>query len=166
MRLAALISQPLRAIHCAAYLDDRTEDNVVLTANPAVFAEVEFASSTRVVAVSPPAELLPTARLARGRLYRKLVATARAGSEWGRRLEKLAKRVVWRLRYVDRFVILKRRRKPPPLSTEALQTSSLYRELVTEHTKKPFDRVVVFDVFDLPVAMEFAATYGVEVLVR
>ena len=166
MRLAALISQPLRVAHCVAYLDDGTGDNVVLTADPAVFAEVEFASPTRVVVVTPPAELLPTVRLARGRLYRRLVDMARSGSELGRRLERFAKRIMWRLRYFDRLVILKRRRKPPQLTREAVQTSSSYRELVEEHVRRPFDKVVVFDVFDLPVAMEFADTYAIEVLVR
>ncbi|HJS71774.1 MAG TPA: hypothetical protein VJ858_03525 [Acidimicrobiia bacterium] len=166
MRLAALISQPLRVLHCLAYLDDGSDDNVVLTANPAVFAEVKFASPTRVVAVSPPTELLPTVRLARGRLYRRLVDMARSGSELGRRLERFAKRIMWRLRYFDRLVILKRRRKPQQLTQEAVQNSSLYRELVEEHMKRPFDKLIVFDVFDLPVAMEFSDTYAVEVLVR
>ena len=65
MRVAALISQPMRASHCAAYLNTEDSRHTVLTGDPAAFAAYEFAGGIRVVKVTPPPELLPTAKLAR-----------------------------------------------------------------------------------------------------
>jgi len=42
----------------------------------------------------------------------------------------------------------------------------MYVELQREHGSRPIDRLVVFDVFDLPVALIFAEDHDIELLVR
>jgi hypothetical protein len=166
MKQVAIISQPLRAIHCHAFLGQGSDEQVVLTTDPSAFVDLPFNSATRVVQVSPPPELLPTARLARAKLSRRMVGRARAGSGFGRWFERTLKKVMWRLRYLDRLALLRRARKPAELDLKSIEGSAMFLKLAEEHQSGDIDRIVVFDVFDLPVALTFAEPNGIEVLVR
>ncbi|MGH3650096.1 MAG: hypothetical protein ACRDU9_05245 [Acidimicrobiia bacterium] len=167
MKQVAVISQTLRLGHCQAYLNrEGPSESVILTADPSSFTDLHFRSPVRVVPVSPPPELLPTTRLVTGRVFRRLVARARSGSRFGRWLEKMARKLVWRLRYLDRIVVLKRRQRPRAIDPKSFQDSALFQELSAEHDETPIDRIVVFDVFDLPVVLEFAGRHDIDVAVR
>ena len=166
MKEVALISQTLRAAHCQAYLRAAETSQVVLTSDPSAFETHALETTTRVVTVSPPPELLPSTRLAEGRWFRSVLRWARSGSPIGRWLERTVKRLVWRLRYLDRLVALRRSTRPREVDPGSIRTSAMYRRLVEEHNETSIDRIVVFDVFDLPVALAFAEDHGVEVLVR
>jgi hypothetical protein len=166
LRQVALISQTLRAAHCLAYLRPHLEDVVVLTSDPSAFDESGLEGSLRVVTVSPPPELLPSTRLTEGRWYRSVLRWARSGSGLGRWLERTVKRLLWRLRYVDRIVVLRRSTRPRDIDPDTIRTSAMYTRLAEEHGHTPIDRIVVFDVFDLPVALAFGDDHGVEVWVR
>lgn len=166
MRVAALISQPMRASHCAAYLNTEGSRHTVLTGDPAAFAAYEFAGGIRVVKVTPPPELLPTAKLVRSRWFQQALARARAGSGFGRWLERSVKRLVWRLRYFDRLTILMRRKESRVVADGTVRDSSMYQQLAEEHESQPIDRIVVFDVFDLPVGLRFAEDNELDILVR
>jgi len=169
VRQAALISQTLRAHHCKSYLMTSDVEAVVLTSDPQTFDSLHDDGSTTIINVSPLPELLPTTTLTRGRWFRSILSWARSGSNFGRWLERTVKRLVWRLRYLDRFTLLLRplRRTPVAVVDEAsLRGSAMYQELMALHSKEPFIRVVVFDLFDLPVAMAFATDHNTEVIVR
>ena len=167
MKQVAVISQTLRRGHCQAYLNqEKASESVILTADPSSFTGLQLGSPVRVVPVSPPPELLPTTRLVTGRLFRKLVARARSGSRFGRWLEKVARKLVWRLRYLDRMVVIKRRQRPRAIDSKSFQDSALFQELSAEHNEASIDRIVVFDVFDLPVVLEFAQRHDIHVAVR
>ena len=156
----------MRASHCVAYLNTEDSRHTVLTSDPAAFASYEFAGGIRVVKVTPPPELLPTAKLARSHWFQRALARARAGSGFGRWLERTVKRLVWRLRYFDRLTILIRREKSPLVSGGSVRNSSMYQQLAEEHESEPIDKIVVFDVFDLPVGLGFSQDHDLEVLVR
>ena len=182
MKRVAIISQPLRASHCHAYLNSanpgfqpspsevhRTrfaDDQVVLTSDPSAFDDFEFETRPRVVPVSPPPELLPSSRLTRARLFRRVLGKARSGSPFGRWLERAVKKVAWRLRYLDRLVLILRRRRTQTLSETSITDSALYGKLVEEHEIGEIGEIVVLDVFDLPVALAFARAHDVTILVR
>ena len=166
MRIVALISNPFRAKHCVAYLKSEGSSHTLMTGDPHAFDNHELAPSTRVLKVTPPPELLPTARLARSRWYQRILALLRTGSALGSWLERTIKRIVWRLRYFDRLTILVRRSESRPMNDSAIRDSSMYRQLTAEHTTHPIDQVVVFDVLDLPVGLRFAEDNQLDVLVR
>ena len=165
MRIAALISQPLRANYCKAYVD-RCDGAVILTSDPSAFDDLDLGPETHVLAVSPPPELVPSKRLTRSRMFRAVVARARRGSRLGRWAERTAKRFAWRLRYVDRALLLTRRRRQAPSDPGSIQSSAIYQTLLSEAATEGFQQLVVFDVFDLPVALQFGDDHGLDVLVR
>lgn len=166
MRQVALISQTLRASHCHAYMNNTGQQGTILTSHPSAFADLEFARPTQVIAVSPPPELLPSTRLAGTRIFRAALNRARSGSRLGAWLERTIKRFAWRLRYLDRFVLLRRRHRAADLDERTVASSAMYLRLQEEHETTAIDRIVVFDVFDLAVALAFAERHGVDLLVR
>lgn len=163
---AALISQPLRAHHCVAFLLSESDSSFVLTSDPSAFDESSVPCEIRILGVSPPRELLPSQRLTRGRIYRSLLARARAGSRFGRWLERTIKRLAWRLRYLDRATMLLRRSQSAPVDPATLRNSVVYKRLAELHEESQIGSIAVFDVFDLPVALAFAKDHGQTVVVR
>lgn len=166
MKQVAMISQPLRSAHCHAYLRDTNGDQVILTSDPSTFDRYEFSPRVRIMEVTPPPQLLPSRHLARARRYRLLVERSRRGSSIGRRLETIAKSLVQRLRRLNMLGIAHPSNETRSIDLAELRTSAMYARLEVEHDAGPIDRIVVFDVFDLPVALEFAEEHDVDVLVR
>ena len=166
MRVVALISQPMRASHCVAYLSHRPGPHSVLTSDPTAFDSLQVPEGTRLHKASPPPELLPRKRLARSLWLEKVLKRARAGSWLGRWLEGTAKRIVPRLRQVAGSLTRRHESDPRPLTDIQIRDSSLYRQLMVEHSESPVDQIVAFDVFDLPVGMAFADDYQIPIVVR
>ena len=137
---------------------------MILTSDTSPFVECEPAIP--VIAVSPPPELLPRAGLIGTRVFRSVLAKARSGSAFGRALEKAAKLVARRFRSLSRAMPVRRPGRAPTLDETTVRSSQMYLRLVDEHRRSPIDRFVIFDVFDLPVALAFARDHGIEVLVR
>lgn len=144
-------------------MNDGLEDVLILTSNPSAFADFEFARPTQVIAVDPPSELIPTTRLKGERIFRTALEKARAGSRLGAWLERTIKRFAWRLRPTARLTPGRQARL---LDSKSIRSSAMYLRLMEEHSSSPIHRLVVFDVFDLPVALAFADDHNVEVLVR
>ena len=166
MSSIAIISQTMRASHCRAFIVGGGSPWTILTSDPSAFDGYEFSESVRIVAVSPPPELVPSAQLTRSRIFRSILSWARSGSRLGRWLERTTKRLAWHLRYFDRIVMLRRSRTTREMDDSALPSTALYMRLEVEHAATPIDRIVVFDVFDLPVALAFGRAHGLKVLVR
>lgn len=164
MRQVALISQTLRSGHCRAYMDAEPGDHTIMTSDPSVFADMAFEGSVAVVAANPPPELLPRTSLTQTKLFRSALAKARGGSSLGRWLERNAKRLARRTRS------LRQPSKPvgtqPAVEESIIRNSEMYLLLNDQHTRSPIDRLVVFDVFDLPVGLTFAQDHDIEVIVR
>lgn len=137
---------------------------MILTSDPSHF--VDCGPAIPVIAVNPPPELLPRTDLIRTRVFRSVLAKARSGSAFGRALEKAAKLVARRLRSLSSSLPGRRPGRAPTLDETSLRSSQMYLRLVDEHRRAPIDRLVLFDVFDLPVALAFARDQGIEVLVR
>ena len=166
MRRVALISQTLRAQHCHAYMNDGSEEGVILTSNPSAFADFEFDTSTLLIAVNPPAALLPAAHLVQTRIFRSALERARSGSRFGASLERMVKWLARRLRHQRRLGPLGRHRHPQEMDELSIRHSAMYAKLEEQHRSSRIDQLVVFDVFDLPVALAFAEDYHIELLVR
>ena len=166
MSRLALISQTLRADYCQAYMNDDPVEGAVLTARPAAFTELEFSAQTRVIAVNPPPELLPARHITQDRVFRSFLRQARSGSRLGPWLERAAK---WFARHLRQLrAPLRLRRRPPgqEINEGSIRTSAMYAKLLEEHNSRAIDQLVVFDVFDLPVALTFAEDHQIELLVR
>lgn len=166
MRQVALISQTLRASHCQAWMDDGGGEPTILTSSPSAFSDFHFAVPPRVIEVSPPPEILTTTRLTGSRIFRRTLQKARAGSRSGAWLERTIKRFAWRFRPLDRLVPSKKGTPSHQIDADSIRSSAMYVELQREHGSSPIDRLVVFDVFDLPVALTFAEDHDIELLVR
>jgi len=154
----------LRAKHCHAYLEDGSGEDVILTSNPADFAALEFIAPTHIVAVSPPPELLRPTHLARNRIFRSVLHRARSGSRLGVWVEHVLKDVARLLRRLSE--VMPRRRGFQQTAELSIRSSMMYAKLVEEHASSPIQQLIVFDVFDLPVALTFAEDHQVDVLVR
>ncbi len=164
MRQIGLISQTLRIGHCHAFMSSEPGDHVILTSDPSAFADMFPEGGIAVVAVNPPPELLPRAGLTRSRLFRSALAKARGGSSLGRWLERNLKhlaRLARGVRRPDAAVTT-----GPPIDEGAIRGSEMYLVLEDQHRHSPIDRLIVFDVFDLPVALTFARDHDIEVFVR
>lgn len=166
MREVALISQTLRAGHCRAYFLQSGQDPTILTSNPSAFSEFELSESTKLITVNPPPELISPAHLARSRIFRGTLDRVRSGSKFGTWLERTVKRLVGVFRPVVRAQGANQSERAGEIDVESLRSSTIYVKLQEEHNSRPIDRLVVFDVFDLPVALAFAEEYAVGVLVR
>jgi len=165
MRQVAVISQTIRASHCHAYMNTGEAGQTIMTSNPSAFAGFEFAAQPQVIAVNPPPELLPTARLVSNRVFRSALAKARTGSRTGAWIEANVKRVARRLRNA-RGSASSGRRPQGELDDRTIRASAMFSKLEEEHDTTPIDRIVVFDVFDLPVALAFAEDHDIDVWVR
>ena len=169
MRLVAVISQPLRANHCRAYVTDQIagSEAVILTANAAAFAGIDIPDGVEVTETNPKLDLLPTGRLMASRLTRRGINWARSGSQIGLRIERLIKSVLWRMRYLDRVtIVLRTRRNGRAVAALDINNSPIATALERLHAEEPISRIVVFDVFDLPASLQVAKKHGIEILVR
>lgn len=165
MRIVALISQPMRASHCVSYLGQRPGSHSVLTSDPTAFDALDVPEGTLFTQVNPPPELLPSTPLARSRRLRNVLARARAGSVLGHWLERVARRLLRRMRSA-----VSPSATPTPgarsLTADDLRDSAMYQQLAKEHGESAFDLIVAFDLFDLPVGLRFGDDHQIPVVVR
>lgn len=147
-------------------MNDGGREPVILTSSPSAFSEFDFATPARMIVVGPPAALVPATRLTGARIFRAALRRARSGSRSGAWLERTIKRFAWRFRDLDRLAPSKRRGRSQQVDEDSIRPSAMYLELLREHSSSSIDRLVVFDVFDLPVALTFAEDHGIDVLVR
>ena len=160
------MSQPLRADQCRSFLQGGNADQVILTRNSSPFADLDLDNSTDLVVLGSPGGPQPIAEIAGSRAAKWLVSFVGADSRSGRWLAMTISRIAWRLRYFDRWVMVRASRRRAKLESSQGSHSPLFIELEAQRHQGPIDQIVVFDLYDLPVVSEFAARHGVEVLVR
>lgn len=166
MTNVALISQTLRADHCMAYIERHSADWVILTSNPtAMLRTGRAATEMEILSASPPPHILSASELNRSRRYRRALTWARSGSKVGRWVEGSARWLLRNLRQVNTRGSTTPDQLPEVVDGD-VRESEMFRLLVLRHGARPLHEIVVFDVFDLPVALAFAHDFDVEVLVR
>lgn len=163
MRRVAIISQSLRAKSCRTYLGSEAFDNLILTTDVRPFWDLEREAADIVVLKSQPSEL-PSAKLLN--LLRRSKTPPEPHSGRARWVERAINRIVWRLRYLDRYTMLRRSKARQGADHKSAPAKLLFSELEEQQRRQPIHQIVVFDLFDLPVAVEFGQAYDVEVIVR
>lgn len=165
MRTAALISQPLRWAYLVAdVLDADTDDTWLVVGSPLLYdAKAEMPSGAELTVVDDGLD----------RLRMRSVNSMRSRFlDWSRGTSRLGPTVEQGLRRVLTIVRSQRslpRAEPEPAPNPGWlvnRTESLVKELELCHLQMPFERIVVFDLFDLPAALTFAEPKSIEVVVR
>ena len=167
MTTVAIITQAMRAAHCVAYLEQmEANDRVALiTTDENLFQSPSLPEGLeiRVPAVDSPSP--PTSALARSDIRRRVLRWARGGSTLGMKLDRIIRSTLWRLRYLDRLVSLKRMRESELRRLEELhgEIASILADIDSGGSIR---QIIVFDVFDLVPALQFAGAREIPVLVR
>jgi len=159
----AVITQTLRINACIDFINSIGDHPAVtiFTGDPGAFKDADLPVGTSVVSASAPELLLTdTVRLKLiGR--RRLLEWMRSGSSLGRLAERAARKLLGLVRPV---------KDPSPQNPGAVanQPTNTYLigELDSLHETKVLSTIAVFDVFDLPSVLAFAARTGVHVVVR
>lgn len=120
------------------------------------------------IALPPGTELMalagPSAHPAvSARIVGRAEHWVKGGSALGARASRWLRSAEWRLRYVDRLKSLFESGKGPDSTFDQVDVSEALRELESSHV---IEQIVVFDLFDLPPALAFAATRDLPVKVR
>ena len=158
-----MMTQAMRARYCAEFLNRCADEGrvVAVVADRRAFADVELPSSVDVVVVISNTATLPSERVLRSSLARRVVGWMRSGSTMGWRAERLIRSIMWRLRYIDRAATVMAERRASPSSVDEL-TAALKS---LEH-EEPITELVAFDAFDLPALVAFAERRDMRVRLR
>lgn len=165
MRTVAVLGRPLRADYCETYLrelEDSASDLLVIVARP---DDVDLTGLTDVVVLTGLDLGDRVLEGLRARTRSGLIRWMRSGSTIGMRVERALKPVLSRAR--------KRVSSPPSPGEAAAMEGSVAsgpRNLIQllEHAadRGEIDVIAVFDVFQLPAAMEYADGHSASVVVR
>lgn len=166
MRRVVAISNPLRSDQCRLFIEGDTVEQVVVTRNSKPFADLALDNLTSLVVLSATEGPQPITGLARSKGVGRLVSMAGPDSGLGRWLARAVDRIAWRLRYFDRLLMVRSARRRPQMESRQASHASLFTELEAQSRRGAIDQIVVFDLFDLPIATEFARRHDVEVLIR
>lgn len=166
MRRVVAISNPLRAAQCRLFIEGDTADQVVVTRNSRPFADMALDNLTSLVVLGATEGPRTLTGNTRSRIYGRLVSTPGAQSGLSRWLDRVFNRLAWRMRYFDRLMMVRSARRRPQLESREASRSTLFTELEAQRRQGVIDQIVVFDLFDLPIATEFARRHDVEVLIR
>lgn len=167
MTLVALMRQPLRAEYCRAHIEENEiADVIVVTLSAANLPVGYFGDDATLISLTEGAKPGASSSV-HGiwlELRESLIAWSRSGTRASLVAGNLARRVRrgW-LRAMSSI------RSRPTIDTEASldrSSASLMKALNEIHRNTPITRIVVFDLFDLPVALDFATAHDVEVTVR
>lgn len=161
--VVAVITQTLRIDACIDFTNAIGDESTItiFAGDPGAFQGAALPYGTSVMSASDP-DLLFTdpVRLKRvGR--RRLLVWMRSGSRIGRVSERAARKLLGFLRPVKDPST----QKPGGFANQPTN-SYLVAELESLHAKRALSIIAVFDVFDLPSVLEFAALTGVRVIVR
>lgn len=171
MTFVALLGQPLRADYCLAFLEGHPDlECVIVTSSGVSLQDHPDGSGVRVIGRDALAELAevgePQDYVERLRL--RFVAWTRSGSKLGLTAGRVARSVQ---RLLRRFSFSQPPRPGPNIDHGANQDFPAAKQRLIEVLEvidrdDPIESLVVFDLFDLPGAIEFAETRGIEVSVR
>jgi len=167
MTAVAVMTQPLRAIYCAAYLHQIPESVPIriITPDDRVMTSLDLPERAEFRRPLSKARSVPTSSISRSRLRQGVVRWARGGSTWGMRFDRAIRSTIWRLRYVDRLVALRDLRKSQLKSLFA--SHKAITDMLSEIQRdEEISQLIVFDVFDLPPVLAFGETHSIPVSVR
>lgn len=163
MTVVAVITQTLRIDACIAFVNSIADHSTVtiFTGDPGAFKEAHLPDGTSVLSASPSDLLLADPGRLRKVGRRRLLEWMRSGSRIGRLSEKAARRLLRMVRPVRDTS-----GQNPGVVANQPTNSYLIRELESLHETRVLSTIAVFDVFDLPSVLTFAARTGVHVIVR
>jgi hypothetical protein len=161
MKTIAVMSQPLRQKEAAQFLGSRPGEKVVITRFLEGLDSTGFPEGTIFRAWSSSPKPPPSARAVMG--LGRLKRWARSGSSVGLRVERWARSIDWRLRYVDRFYAAMGARGDDLWDLENPDLVAVLREEVDDPGQCT---IAVFDLFDLPAVIPLAGDPGCSISVR
>lgn len=162
----AIISQPLRASHCAAYFANEPASSVVIISPAAsAFANLNLQEGVEIRSPLPHEQFHDPRKSRPSDLRQHLKTWSRGGSTIGMRFESLVRSASWRLRYFHRFVAVGRQIRSRAKHLEDLH-DRVFEQLEDLHESSTITLIVTFDVFDLPIALRFGEAHNIPVLVR
>lgn len=167
MTVVAVMTQPLRAQHCAAFIR-RLPASVsirIITPDESAFATLDLPSKVEFRHPQTKEGSSPTNSISESKLRQRVIRWARGGSTWGMRFDRAIRSTIRRLRYLDRLVALRniRRSQHRKLLASYAATTGLLTEM---NQAEEISQLAVFDVFDLPPVLEFGKTHSIPVVVR
>ena len=163
MTTVGVVSQGLRVPYAVAWLAAQHEPAVLVVAHEDS-VNLGDASHIRIVAAGVAAPV--SERLAGGSARQWLRHRAHAGSRVALAVERAARRLIRLLRFLARLVNLVRRRQTAESADPAVSAVATSLASVLESDADRIDRIVCFDVCDLPAVLTLADEYGVSVVVR
>lgn len=166
MTVVAVMTQPLRAQHCAAFIR-RLPASVsirIITPDERAFATLDLPSKVEFRHPQAKEGSSPPNSISESKLKQRVIRWTRGGSTWGMRFDR-AIRSTMRLRYLDRLVTRRNIRRSQ--HRNLLESYAATTGLLTEMNQaEEISQLVVFDVFDLPPVLEFGKTHSIPVVVR
>lgn len=165
MTVVATLSQTMRAQQCASYMSalSSVDRSYIIISDPSALSPYDLPANCVVIPVKPAPDLLPTSRLMKSRLRQRIIAFARGGSQMGQKVEKYSRRILWRLRYLDRLIVAASKSESDANGKISEPLLELLQQI---HTDETITQVVVFDLFDLPTALKFGVKHSARVMVR
>ena len=163
MTTVGVVSQGLRVPYAVAWLAAQQEPAVLVVAHEDL-VDLGDASQIRVVAAGVAAPV--SERLASGPARQWLRHRAHAGSRVALAVERAARRLLRLLRFLARLVRPIRRGQTAESADPAVSAVATSLASVLESDAGRIDRIVCFDVFDLPAVLTLADEHGVSVVVR
>ncbi len=162
MTTVGVVSQGLRVPYAVAWLAAQQEPAVLVVAHEGS-VDLGDASQIRIVAAGVAAPV--SERLASGSARQWLRHRAHAGSALPWRSRAL-RRLIRLLRFLARLVRLVRRGQTAESADPAVSAAATCLASVLESDADRIDRIVCFDVCDLPAVLSRADEFGVSVVVR
>ncbi len=167
MTVVAVMTQPLRAQHCAAFIR-RLPLSVsirVITPDKSAFANLDLPATVQFRHHQTTQASGVNNSISGSKLRQRVIRWARGGTTWGMRFDRAIRSTIWRLRAIDRLVTRRnlRRSQHRNLLASYAATAALLTEM---NQVEEISQLVVFDLFDLPPVLEFGKTHSIPVVVR
>lgn len=164
----ALITQPLRAVYCLAHIEEGSDRPwIVLTGDPSPFPTDGLPDGTSIHQIHFRPDAAHVTERAVVNLRRRVADWAKSGSVTGALVGKAVRRLLR---------VLRGRKAPigaltfQPITAsgqlESYEADPRYQRMARSAAESPIGEIVVFDLYDLPVALAFGNKNDVPVIVR
>ncbi len=167
MSRATIISYPTRATECSTYLDSNAYEgpDIILCPYRNIFRQVDLSKSYSIFAYRNRASFFLSKQRVLTSLKYQMKHSLRSSLVIGPILEKIYKFVVPMIRG---FATKKNTNGSNVSESRGpLETNEhLLSALRNAHQKEPIEKIVVFDICDLPTILKFAEPLEIETLIR
>lgn len=163
MSLLLVLQQPMRMSHALAYAASRAElEKVILTGDPQGIVSGSLPPNTEIVVVREGEGLAPPSA-ALNRAVSQAERWAKGGSTLGSRVSRWVRSSEWRLRHADRLRLIIEHRRGTDGRLDQTAMANALKAITESHQ---IEEIVLFDLFDLPPALDFAEACQATVKIR